>query len=157
MKKAVTISLFIFWAAVTAILAAGLIFYQNKSCPATAPVGGNTAVSRSEITLNMAELAKHNTIGDCWLLISNKIYNVTSYLSAHPGGAGTISPYCGKEATVAFQTKDIGRPHSTGATNALASYYLGDLNQTIGQQQIQNNINSTNATVPATGGEEDDD
>jgi len=56
---------------------------------------------------------------------------VTGYLTIHPGGAGTITPYCGQEATQAFATKDIGRPHSSRAASMLNDYYVGDLNQTV--------------------------
>ncbi len=128
--------------------------------PAAAPSSQTAPTSASgnqtPITLNMTELAKHNSSKDCWLLISGKIYNVTSFLFAHPGGAGTITPYCGQEATRAFQTKDIGRPHSGSAVSMLASYYVGNLNQTTTQQQVQTNIQNTNAVQPAARGFEDD-
>jgi hypothetical protein len=161
MKKLVSISLFIFWAAVTAILVAGLVYYQNKpcNCPATIISGANSTTSATgELILDMAEISKHSSVNDCWLLINNKIYNVSSYLSVHPGGVGTISSYCGKEASQAFATKDIGRPHSGYASQLLNNYYLGDLNQKINLQQIQNNVQKTN-TVPSPaggGGYEDD-
>ncbi|MDP1709973.1 MAG: hypothetical protein Q8L21_03735 [Candidatus Komeilibacteria bacterium] len=37
---------------------------------------------------------------------------------------GDIAPYCGQEATQAFDTKDIGRPHSTGAAALLGNYHI---------------------------------
>lgn len=157
MKKLVGISLFIFWAVVTASLVAGLVYYQNKPCHCPLPqiTGANpTAREPGQLTLDMAEIAKHSTVKDCWLLISNKIYNVSNYLTAHPGGVSAISPYCGKEATRSFQTKDLGRPHSSYANQLLTDYYIGDLNQKIGQQQIQNNIQKTNAVPPPAGGGE---
>jgi len=131
MKKLTTISLFIFWAIVVAILTAGLVFYQKQNCPPAAKVNNPVGSSGGQVTLNLAEIAKHNNPSDCWLLINNKVYDVTSFLGAHPGGAGTITPYCGKEATQAFETKDIGRPHSSRAASMLNDYYVGDLNQTI--------------------------
>jgi len=182
MKKLITISLFIFWAVVVAVLTAGLVFYQNNKNTNNqlargnfltgAPIGINglpansSNASGSQAALNnqnqtsslsLAEIAKHNNSNDCWLLINNKVYNVTSFLSAHPGGAGTIIPHCGQEATQAFNTKDIGRPHSGSAASMLASYYIGDLNQQTSQQQIRQNVQNTNTVTPATrGGEEED-
>jgi len=155
MKKLITISLFIFWAVVVSILTAGLVFYQNNKNTnnqlagsnflAGAPISvnglpvnlSNTSESQVAVNQNQAsslsleEIAKHNNTSDCWLLINNNIYNVTSFLSAHPGGAGTIIPYCGKEATQAFKTKDVGQPHSSSAASMLADYYIGTLNQKV--------------------------
>jgi len=182
MKKLITISLFIFWAVAVAVLTAGLVFYQNNkdanrqlagnnfitgvpaginSLPSNSSnVQGSLATKNNQnqtSSLSLAEIAKHNKTSDCWLLINNNIYNVTSFLSAHPGGAGTIIPHCGQEATQAFNTKDIGRPHSGSAASMLNSYYIGDLNQQTSQQQIQQNVQNTNTVAPPTRGREEDD
>ncbi len=159
MKKLFGVSLFIFWAFFTAALVAGLVFYQNSRVnisPTPATGMGVGVGSGGPVTLNMQEIAKHNSASDCWLLISNKVYNVTSYLGAHPGGAGAIIVHCGTDATQAFATKDIGRPHSQTAANELALYYIGDFNQTIGQQQVQQSVQTTNSVPPPRGGENDD-
>jgi cytochrome b involved in lipid metabolism len=160
MKKLVGVSLFIFWAILTALLTAGLILYQNKAdvCPTLATTKNLTPSSTGEITLNVAELAKHNSPNDCWLLINNKIFNVSSYLTAHPGGVSTIAPYCGKEATKAFDTKGGSQSHSSYANSLLTNYYIGGLNQLINTQDVQNNIQKTNSVQPpAQRGEREDD
>ena len=126
-----------------------------NSNPTISLVKPIVSVPAGELTLNLAEIAKHNSASDCWLLISNKVYNVTSFISSHPGGAGPILTYCGQEATQAYNTKDIGRPHSSSATAMLASYYIGDFNQTIGQSQIQQSVQQTNTVAPPTRGRED--
>jgi len=33
------------------------------------------------------EVAIHNTIRDCWLVINNKVYDFSGYADCHPGGA----------------------------------------------------------------------
>lgn len=157
MKKLATISLFIFWMVVTAILTAGLIFYQGQmdsrnsngaspSAAANTPATGTqisadakSLIEKTSFTLDMAEIAKHSSANNCWLLINNKVYDVTSFLSAHPGGEGTITPYCGQEATRAFDTKDIGKPHSRNANAMLADYYVGSLNQVFNQAPAKGN------------------
>jgi cytochrome b involved in lipid metabolism len=109
-------------------------------------------------TLNISEIAKHNSSGDCWLLINNKVYNVTSFIAAHPGGAGTIIPNCGKESTQAYNTKGGNTPHSSNASSMLAAYFIGNFNQQIGQQQIQQSIQTTNTvTTPLRGDDGEDD
>lgn len=157
MKKLVGISLFVFWAFVAAILTAGLVFYQNnKNLPngnSIFPSGINGPAQEKQIMLDAAEIAKHGSIQNCWLLINGKVYDVTIYLGSHPGGVGTIAPYCGNDATPAFQ----GQGHSSYANSLLSSYYVGDLNQSIGAAQFERNVQNANNAPPPTSGREDDE
>jgi cytochrome b involved in lipid metabolism len=180
MKKLITISLFIFWAIVVAILTAGLIFYQNSkniisnnskniftmnssnNSLATGSTNDQNATSATNqssqsLSLSLSEIAKHSTPSDCWLLISNKVYNVSSFIAAHPGGSGTIIPNCGKDSTQAYNTKGGNSSHSANATAMLRDYYIGDLNQQTSQQQIQQNVQNTNMVPPPAGGEEEEE
>lgn len=81
--------------------------------------------------LNAQEVAKHNLASDCWLIISGKVYNLTSYINSHPGGRGNIIQNCGKDGTFAFDTKYESEPHSGYAASLLNNYLLGNLGQTI--------------------------
>ncbi|MEK7631684.1 MAG: cytochrome b5-like heme/steroid binding domain-containing protein [Patescibacteria group bacterium] len=76
--------------------------------------------------LSIADIATHATDVDCWVIIRAKVYNVTSYLAQHPGGAFRITPYCGKDATIAFETKDGTGTHSLVAENELVKLYVGE-------------------------------
>jgi len=157
MKKLVTVSLFIFWAVVTATLTAGLVFYQNQQNSASSKPTELLGENSGQLMLNAQEIAKHNSTQDCWLIINSKVYNVTSYLSAHPGGVSAIAPYCGQDGTAAFNTKG-GSGHSSYANSLLASYYIGTLNQTISQTQIDQNIqNTNNIPLPASQGDDDEE
>lgn len=159
MKKLTTISLFIFAVVVTALLVAGLVFYQDKKTTTILNTPTNilnnsktvnttketktTTQSTSDTTtqslvLNINEIAKHNKSSDCWMLIEGKVYNVTSYFGKHPGGNATMAATCGTDATDAYLTKDpyassagSRSTHSSRAQNLLTNYYIGDLNQTI--------------------------
>ncbi|KAF7128345.1 hypothetical protein CNMCM5793_003075 [Aspergillus hiratsukae] len=46
-----------------------------------------------------AEVAKHNTPDSCWVILYGKVYDVTNFLSEHPGGAKIILKLAGKDAT----------------------------------------------------------
>ncbi len=157
MKKLAGVSLFIFWTFVTSILTAGLFFYQNNK---NSPIGNSVLSSERNNTpqeiqtkLDATEISRHDSAGDCWMIIDNKVYNITNYLGIHPGRAGTIIPYCGKEATNVFVTKDTGSSHSANAYSMLTSYYIGDLNQKIGvarTSQNSENQNTENQKVSQT-------
>jgi cytochrome b involved in lipid metabolism len=160
MKKYVTLSLFVFFAITVAVLTAGLIKYDtNKESGAFSnntsgttdtvnQVGSITGVNSggTSLALSKAELVKHNSSQSCWLLISGKIYDVTTFLPDHPGEAKTILPTCGTDATSAYATMGSkGKSHSSNATAMLADYYIGDLNQV-----VKTSTNPSNPSGQAT-------
>lgn len=48
-----------------------------------------------------AEVAKHNSKTNCWIVLDSKAYDVTSFLSEHPGGAPIILKNAGSASTIA--------------------------------------------------------
>ncbi|RNA11075.1 fatty acid desaturase 2 [Brachionus plicatilis] len=57
------------------------------------------------------EVKKHNTKDNCWIVVNNFVYNVTSFKKNHPGGAKIIEFYAGQDATEVFNAfhKDFDR------------------------------------------------
>jgi L-lactate dehydrogenase (cytochrome) len=76
-------------------------------------------------SLTMEEVAKHNTSGDCWCVIHGKVYDLTSFLSDHPGGSKIIVKYAGKDGTAAFDAS--GHPTDIVSQLGLDHLCLGDL------------------------------
>ena len=88
-----------------------------------------TPSATSSPAYTLSQIAGHASSTNCWLIIDRKVFDVTSYLDKHPGGARTITPWCGKESTDAFATEDGRGEHSPEAFTALADYYIGLLSQ----------------------------
>jgi cytochrome b involved in lipid metabolism len=102
---------------------------ESKSSSSQTTTQAPTGSSSTQKTYTVADVSSHSTYDNCWLIINNGVYDVTTFLGQHPGGASTITPYCGKEATNAFNTKDqgAGNGHSSQATNMLADYIVGTI------------------------------
>jgi cytochrome b involved in lipid metabolism len=58
---------------------------------------------RGEITA--AEVAKHNAVSDCWIILKGEVYDVTSYLSVHPTGGECLLDFAGGDLTDAFMAQ----------------------------------------------------
>ena len=73
---------------------------------------------KNEYTLE--EVAKHNKKNDAWIVINNKVANITEWIPKHPGG-NIIMKGVGKDATELFN--NIG--HSTFAKSMFKKYVIG--------------------------------
>eukprot|EP01006_Ploeotia_vitrea_P003401 TRINITY_DN112556_c0_g1_i1.p1 TRINITY_DN112556_c0_g1~~TRINITY_DN112556_c0_g1_i1.p1 ORF type:complete len:713 (+),score=77.26 TRINITY_DN112556_c0_g1_i1:37-2175(+) len=81
------------------------------------------------VELSAAEVAKHSQAGrDCWTVISDKVYNVTSYFGSHPGGDQRLATACGVDATRLFEQ---AKHPSSVATTVLPRFLLGAIQQSI--------------------------
>jgi len=98
-----------------------------EDSPADPPEGG---------PYTLAEVAKHDNKEDCWLVIRDKVYDVSvSKFQDHPGG-DEIYRGCGIDATTLFESRTTeggetvgsGTAHSQGAEEKLLPlFYIGDL------------------------------
>mmetsp|Transcript_9655 Transcript_9655/g.22513 ORF Transcript_9655/g.22513 Transcript_9655/m.22513 type:complete len:137 (+) Transcript_9655:46-456(+) len=73
----------------------------------------------------MEECKKHNTIDDCWLVMFDKVYNVTPFMDDHPGGSEIMLDVTGRDSTEDFE--DV--VHSSTARKQLEEFYIGDLHE----------------------------
>jgi cytochrome b involved in lipid metabolism len=77
----------------------------------------------TDIFYTKEEVLVHNNENDCWIIINNKVYNITNYLPLHPGGKKILLQCAGKDTTEYF--KDIR--HSKKAYQLLENYYIGNI------------------------------
>jgi cytochrome b involved in lipid metabolism len=167
MSKIIIIAVFVFWAAVVFFFASTLFKQDNLAAGNLANSNqlDNTNTDGTEIKSSLAiELLTHDNQNDCWLLISGKIYDVTNYISSHPGGANEIIKYCGTDATKAFVSKDKKNPqdHSAAAYAMLKDYYIGEATSisasantnanfpTNSNESVANNSQNTNTPSPVS-------
>lgn len=70
---------------------------KGESAPAD-----DAGESQKQGEYSLAEVAKHNTDKDCWVVVNGKVLDVTNFLSDHPGGKMAIMTFAGRDATEEF-------------------------------------------------------
>merc|ERR1719262_1749820 len=50
--------------------------------------------------ITVEEVAQHNAATDVWIIVNNKVIDVTDFLKTHPGGEAAIMAFAGKDASV---------------------------------------------------------
>ena len=71
----------------------------------------------------MAEVAKHGTRADCWVVLDGRAYDVTKFIDVHPGGVGPMVNMAGKDATDVFDNYHAARVYKT----MLSPYLMGEV------------------------------
>jgi cytochrome b involved in lipid metabolism len=91
--------------------------------PSTAATPTPTPTT-STAALTMNKVRENNSASSCWSVISGNVYDLTNWISAHPGGNSAITSLCGVDGTSAFNSQHRGqsRPESR-----LSSFLLGKL------------------------------
>ena len=95
--------------------------YRSQPMPGYGSAAAPQAPSRPS-PYSRAEIARHNTPNDCWVIIHNKVYDLTRFANAHPGGAQTIYPLAGQDGTAAFLSQ-----HNDSYLSRMSMYYLADV------------------------------
>jgi cytochrome b involved in lipid metabolism len=106
-----------------AVLGGGFYVYADRSNlpPTPAATASSTPAAGSYVA---AEVAEHDTASSCWTTISGTVYDLTSWISRHPGGEAPILSLCGKDGTSAFMAQHGGDQR---ANAELASFKIGTL------------------------------
>ncbi|RZB60064.1 Cytochrome B5-like protein isoform C, partial [Glycine soja] len=57
--------------------------------------------NKASKSYSKTEISLHNKRTDCWIIIKNKVYDVTSYVEEHPGGDAILA-HAGDDSTEGF-------------------------------------------------------
>lgn len=79
--------------------------------------------------LSISEVAQHNSPSDCYVAYQNIVYDVTSYLPYHPGGARQAAQMCGQNIDSFSDQHNGGSFSSPQAQAVLKQLEIGKLNQ----------------------------
>jgi cytochrome b involved in lipid metabolism len=100
--------------------AAPSVAATNKA--SAAPSASASPVAGAPYT--MAKIKTHANAASCWTVISENVYDLTKWISQHPGGEGAIKSLCGTDGTKDFRAMhgNQSKPEAR-----LDSYLLGPL------------------------------
>eukprot|EP01024_Parvocaulis_polyphysoides_P030017 TRINITY_DN2725_c2_g1_i3.p1 TRINITY_DN2725_c2_g1~~TRINITY_DN2725_c2_g1_i3.p1 ORF type:complete len:478 (-),score=32.48 TRINITY_DN2725_c2_g1_i3:176-1588(-) len=90
--------------------------------------------SQSPLTLQSFtwdEIKKHNNDSSCWVVVHNRVYDVSEFVGVHPGGP-VIRQFGGRDATDVFSAF-----HSKKAWEFLGSLLIGDVEDRREVSQIE--------------------
>ncbi|XP_078527393.1 cytochrome b5 type B [Lissotriton helveticus] len=71
----------------------------------------------------LEEVNKRSTAKEAWLVIHDRVYDVTRFVEEHPGGEEVLFEQAGGDATESFE--DVG--HSIDAREMLKQYFIGEV------------------------------
>ncbi len=119
--------LYLYIAGVLVVGGIAFISYRQNSAPGTQVATSSDQVADElniGVIFTMADVAAHADTSSCYTAVGGNVYDLTDWISKHPGGEDAILGLCGKDGTEAF-TKQHGS--SEKAKKALASFLLGSL------------------------------
>lgn len=112
----------------------GIIFVTNQkpiqqNTPSqTVPTSQEKTTQANRTTLySPEEISKHNKETDCWTIVNNKVYNLTSFIAKNQHPPAIIQS-CGTDGTTLFETRgEKNMPHDPQAQDVLGTMQIGAL------------------------------
>ncbi|KZS11657.1 Nitrate reductase 1 [Daphnia magna] len=72
---------------------------------------------------SLEQVSWHDQQDDCWIVLNDKVYNVTKLIHNHPGGLEVMMEQAGRDATLAFRS--VG--HSIDTIEQVDEFLVGIL------------------------------
>ncbi|XP_051187069.1 cytochrome B5-like protein isoform X1 [Lolium perenne] len=103
------------------LLAVGVWFIipnSQKKGKAKEMKSGSTG--KTSTSFSKEEVSEDNTRKDCWIIIKDKVYDVTPYVEEHPGGDAILNN-AGADSTEGF----FGPQHGTRVFDIIEDFCIG--------------------------------
>jgi cytochrome b involved in lipid metabolism len=100
----------------------------STSPSASATTSATPTPSTGLIKLTLEEVKKHSDSNSCWSIVYDNVFDLTKWITKHPGGSSVIKAICGKDGSAAFegQHQGEGKP-----ARELSNYFLGKVGESI--------------------------
>jgi cytochrome b involved in lipid metabolism len=107
--------------------------HESTSVPAPKPVTTVEVKAQAEVpketvptenTFTLQEVAQHSSEADCYSAIDGVVYDLTAWITEHPGGDRNILRICGIDGSKAYNSQHSGE---VKANNILAGFEIGIL------------------------------
>ena len=92
----------------------------------TATTTATPAATQTAIKYTMEMVRQNNSPSSCWSAIDGNVYDLTRWITSHPGGAGAIRSLCGVDGTSAYKAQHANQAKPE---QRLESYLLGPLSK----------------------------
>lgn len=98
----------------------------TPAAPAATPTPSPTPTAEvtTQAGYTMEKVRENNSASSCWSIINGDVYDLTKWISSHPGGRSAITGICGRDGTSSFNGRHRG---DGGPASVLTGYLLGPL------------------------------
>ncbi|KAK8032583.1 hypothetical protein PG990_002317 [Apiospora arundinis] len=97
--------------------------------------------------IDAADIARHASPDDCWVVVNGKVYDLTKFAPEHPGGADIVYTWAGKDASEIYN--EFHTPQRI-ERELPASDKLGELDESTATETWRQQ-SSSSATQPPVG------
>lgn len=101
---------------------AGTVEQGSPDAEDMGPAGTMPRIENDGGTYTPTQVALHATREDCWTIVNGNVYDLTAWISQHPGGAAAIIQLCGKDGSEKFNGQHGGMQKQA---ETLATFKIG--------------------------------
>ncbi|KAJ9183890.1 hypothetical protein P3X46_007689 [Hevea brasiliensis] len=112
------------WLALGVLLGGFFLIPRHLKSAQRQKMHSSASKKKAYTVYSKAEVSLHNNRAECWIIIKDKVYDVTSYVEEHPGGDAILT-HAGDDSTEGF----YGPQHATRVFDMIDDFYIGDLEQ----------------------------